>query len=82
MKTPDRIPSLQDKKVVVLVTKLGRLVCDVSYTSQLQLIYDRQSAAHLGPVTNFSFSLKFLLDSCGFVILWRNPRGTGFVHFC
>jgi hypothetical protein len=43
----------------------------------LQLIYDRQSVgqsvlvsgAHLGPVTNFSFSLKFLLDSCGFVIL-------------
>jgi hypothetical protein len=44
---------------------------------QLQLIYDRQSVgqsvlvsgAHLGPVTNFSFSFKFLLDSCGFVIL-------------
>jgi hypothetical protein len=43
---------------------------------QLQLIYDRQSVgqsvlvsgAHLGPVTNFSFSLKLLLDSCGFVI--------------
>jgi hypothetical protein len=45
---------------------------------QLQLIYDRQSigqsvlvsGAHLGPVTNFSFSLKFPLDSCGFVILY------------
>jgi hypothetical protein len=24
---------------------------------------------HLGPATNFSFSLKFPLDSCGFVIL-------------
>jgi hypothetical protein len=44
---------------------------------QLQLLYERQSAsqsvlvsgAHLGPVTNFSFSWKFLLDSCGFVIL-------------
>jgi hypothetical protein len=44
---------------------------------QLQLIYDRQSVsqsvlvsgAHLGPMTNFSFSLTFLLDSCGFVIL-------------
>jgi hypothetical protein len=43
---------------------------------KLQLIYNRQSVgqsvlvsgAHLGPVTNFSFSLKFLLDSCGFVI--------------
>jgi hypothetical protein len=38
---------------------------------QFQLIYDRQSVgqsvlvsgAHLGPVTNFYFSLKFLLDS-------------------
>jgi hypothetical protein len=44
---------------------------------KLKLIYDRQSVgqsvlmsgAHLGPVTNFSFSLKFPLDSCGFVIL-------------
>jgi hypothetical protein len=43
----------------------------------VQLIYDRQSVgqfvlvsgAHLGPVNNFSFSLKFCLDSCGFVIL-------------
>jgi hypothetical protein len=44
---------------------------------KLKLIYERQSVgqsvlvlgAHLGPVTNFSFSLKFPLDSCGFVIL-------------
>jgi hypothetical protein len=44
---------------------------------KLKLIYDRQSVGqsvlvsgtHLGPVTNFSFSLKFPLDSCGFVIL-------------
>jgi hypothetical protein len=42
-----------------------------------KLIYDRQSVgqsvlvsgAHLGPSTNFSFSLKFSLDSCGFDIL-------------
>jgi hypothetical protein len=26
------------------------------------------SGAHLGPATNFSFSLKFSSDSCGFVI--------------
>jgi hypothetical protein len=25
--------------------------------------------AHLGPVTNFSFAMKFPVDSCGFVIL-------------
>jgi hypothetical protein len=43
----------------------------------LKLIYNLQSVgqsvlvsgAHLGPVTNFSFSLKFPLDSCVFVIL-------------
>jgi hypothetical protein len=29
-------------------------------TLKLKLIYDRQSGAHLGPLTNFSFSLKFL----------------------
>jgi hypothetical protein len=45
--------------------------------SKSKLIYDRQSVgqsvlvsgAHLGPATNFYFSLKFSLDSCGFVIL-------------
>jgi hypothetical protein len=44
---------------------------------KLKLIYDRQSVgqsvlvsgAHPGPVTNFCFSLKFPLHSCGFVIL-------------
>jgi hypothetical protein len=44
---------------------------------KLKLNYDRQSVGHsvlvsgthLGPVTNFSFSLKFSLGSCGFVIL-------------
>jgi hypothetical protein len=38
-----------------------------------ELIYDRQSVgqsvlvsgAHLGPVTNFSFALKFILDIYG-----------------
>jgi hypothetical protein len=42
-----------------------------------ELIYDGQSVgqsvlvsgAHLGPVTNFSFSLKFLLEIYGFVSL-------------
>jgi hypothetical protein len=46
----------------------------IAEVGQLQLIYDRQSVgqsvlvsgAHLGPVTNFAFSLKFPLDSCGF----------------
>jgi hypothetical protein len=37
---------------------------------KLKLIYDRLvSGGHLGPETNFSFSLKFLLDSCGLAIL-------------
>jgi hypothetical protein len=44
---------------------------------KLKFIYDRQSVgqsvlvsgAHLGPLTNFSFAMKFPLDSWGFVIL-------------
>jgi hypothetical protein len=58
-----------------------RLYCSLTacfkFELQLQLIYDRQSVgqsvlvsgAHLEPVTNFSFSLKFLLDTYGFVML-------------
>jgi hypothetical protein len=46
---------------------------------KLQLVYDLQSVGqsvlvsgtHLGPAINFSFSLKFPLDSCGFIILLR-----------
>jgi hypothetical protein len=30
-----------------------------------------QWGTHLGPAISFPFSLKFPLDSCGFVILWR-----------
>jgi hypothetical protein len=51
----------------------------IAYVSEWvsELIYDRQSVGqsvlvsgtHLGPVTNFSFSLKFLLDIYGFVSL-------------
>jgi hypothetical protein len=55
-------------------------VCDLKKTYcewVSELIYNRQSVdqsvlvsgAHLGPVTHFSFSLKFLLDIYGFVIL-------------
>jgi hypothetical protein len=29
------------------------------------------TGAHLGPATNFSFSLKYSLDSCGIVILYH-----------
>jgi hypothetical protein len=51
---------------------------DSSYVKfKLKLIYDRQSVnqsvlvsgAHLGPLTNFSFSFKFPSDICVFVIL-------------
>jgi hypothetical protein len=49
----------------------------MAWQLKLKLIYDQQSVGqsvlvsgtHLGPTTNFSFSLKFSLDSCGFVIL-------------
>jgi hypothetical protein len=51
-------------------------IADVIYL-KLKLISDRQSVgqsvlvsgAHLGPVTDFSFSLKSSVDSCVFVIL-------------
>jgi hypothetical protein len=58
---------------------------------KLNLIHDRQSVGqsvlvpgtHLGPVTNFYFSLTFSLDSYGFVIfqgpLWRED---GSVIYC
>jgi hypothetical protein len=50
-----------------------------------KLIYDRQSAGtHVGPTINFSFSLKFSLDSYGFVILkrsfWREDGSV--IHSC
>jgi hypothetical protein len=46
---------------------------------KLKLIYDGQfvdqsvlvASTYLGPANNFSFSLKFPLDSCGFIILQR-----------
>jgi hypothetical protein len=49
----------------------------VVYKSKSKSHYDLQSVgqsvlvsgANLGPATNFSFSLRFSLDSCGFVIL-------------
>jgi hypothetical protein len=44
-------------------------ICSGTKENQLQLFYERQSGAHLGPVTNFSFSLKFILDSCRFIML-------------
>jgi hypothetical protein len=42
-----------------------KLICDRQSVGQSVLV----SGAHLGPVTDFSFSLKFPSDSCDFVIL-------------
>jgi hypothetical protein len=42
-----------------------KLICDQQRVCQSVLV----SGSHLGPATNFSFSLKFSLHSCGFVIL-------------
>jgi hypothetical protein len=58
---------------------------------KLKLNYDRQpvgqsvlvSGTYLGPATNSSFSLRFSLDSYGFVILWRPLwREDGSVIYC
>jgi hypothetical protein len=56
---------------------LTRIHTGKIFNLKLKLIYDRQSVgqsvlvsgAHLEPVNNFSLSLKFSLDSRGFVIL-------------
>jgi hypothetical protein len=58
---------------------LTRLHVGLKTLLKLKLIYDQQSVgqsvlvsgAHLGPLTNFSFSLKFPSDICVFVILQR-----------
>jgi hypothetical protein len=42
-----------------------KLYCDRRSVGKSDLV----SGTHLGPMTNFSFSLKFSLDSCRFVIL-------------
>jgi hypothetical protein len=42
-----------------------KLICDRTSVGQSVLV----SGTYLGPTTNFSFSLIFPLDSCGFVIL-------------
>jgi hypothetical protein len=58
---------------------------------KLKLNYDLQSVGqsvlvsgtHLGPATNFSFSLEFPSDSCWFIIFWRPlSREGGFVICC
>jgi hypothetical protein len=58
---------------------------------KLKLHYDRQSVGqsvlvsgtYLGPTTNFSFSLKFSLDSCRVVILKRPLwREDGPIIYC
>jgi hypothetical protein len=54
-----------------------RLTYTLTQQLKLKLICDRQSVGqpvlvsdtHLGPAINFSFSLKFPSDSCGFIIL-------------
>jgi hypothetical protein len=60
-------------------TILYNKFCEELLKLKLKLYYDRQSVCqsvllsdtHLRPATNFSFSLKFSLYSCGFVILQR-----------
>jgi hypothetical protein len=56
---------------------------------KLKLIYNWQSVGQsvlmsgLGPVTNFSFSLKFPSESCGFIIFWCPLwREGGSVIYC
>jgi hypothetical protein len=71
------VPLLRD--ILASKPELMHTITEEFWTEvlKLKLIYDRQSVgqsalvsgAHLGPMTNFSFSSKFPLDSCVFVIL-------------
>jgi hypothetical protein len=52
-------------QVVLCGILFHELICDRQSVGQSVLV----SGAYLGPASNFSFSSKFLLDSCGFIIL-------------
>jgi hypothetical protein len=54
-----------DRRIILKRTLKLKLICDRQSVGQSVLV----SGTHLGPATNFSFYLKFSLDSCGFVIL-------------
>jgi hypothetical protein len=58
---PTLFGSLETGQLMKLKLKL---ICDRQTVGQSVLV----SGAHLGPVTDFSFSLKFPLDSCVFVL--------------
>jgi hypothetical protein len=62
-------------QILIPVTK-----SKLSYDGRSVLV----SGTHLVPVTNFSFSLKFYLDSCGLVILWRPlwREDGSIIYFC
>jgi hypothetical protein len=63
--------------LLVLVLSNCSTLCITALRLKLKLIYDWRSVdqsllvsdAYLGPVTNFSFAMKFPVDSGGFVIL-------------
>jgi hypothetical protein len=63
--TDDLTFNLVHKQVTKINLKLNlKLICDRQSVGQSILV----SGAYLEPATNFSFSSKFLLDSCGFII--------------
>jgi hypothetical protein len=80
----DSRPDIGSRLTVTVLSMWGSLFDEKSGLSPIAIrvevevnFYDRRSVgqsvlvsgAHLGPVTNFSVSLKFPLDSCRFVIL-------------
>jgi hypothetical protein len=52
-----------------LKLKLKLVSQSVSQSVALSVLVSGTHLTHLGPMTSFSSSLKFPLDSCGFVIL-------------
>jgi hypothetical protein len=63
---PIKQEACTDSSLFTLAVR-GSVMCFSKSKSKSQSVL--VSGAHLGPATNLSFSLKFSLDSCGFVIL-------------
>jgi hypothetical protein len=69
--TPDkgRHMTLKIRRRRSYVRKCFMLKVQMCYIFNTITLMTLVSGAHLGPATNFSFFLKFPLDSSGFVIL-------------
>jgi hypothetical protein len=61
--------SVQLVEIFALYVLLFNAIVEIQVEVEVSQSAVVVSGTHLGPATNFSISLKFTLDSCGFVIL-------------